>query len=482
MEIRTAVESRVRDHDETKREVLWEFPHERLDTYETTFSPDAFRASFEAELPVICWQHKHDEPLGRAVRAQALPHHNEVVGRFSDFGAVPLAHRAYTQIADGSLPGVSFGFERQAEEPHPDHRGATRITRARMQEVSPVTFPSIPGAKATGVRQEQHMEIQTILDLVDREIVEPHEARAMLADAGLDTRAYGFARDPAREGPSMGQGSVGAADVRPGMVVVSPDDSPRLVSAIAMPSPEVVMIHYEGEPTGVPYEPTTALGLVYPGAAARDQLPGPSGLAAGEAARFAAMQFPGDTGQRYDSQVPEYAVALDSALDEAERCYAAGDEERARALVGAAGKAADDLLTVMGIEDDDQRGLKNLGKKKAKPFGDEDDDDDEDEGRGDYPTDVRRTVSQKEREGMEPGDFAGKAKSFPINKPEDVKAAFASLGRAGADNYSTDQIKANIVRIAKRKGGAFAAALPDTAKREDARSEARARAMRTRIA
>ena len=44
---------------------------------------------------------------------------------------------------------MSFGFERQSDEKHPERRGITRITKAKMREVSPVTFPSIPGALAS---------------------------------------------------------------------------------------------------------------------------------------------------------------------------------------------------------------------------------------------------------------------------------------------------------------------------------------------
>lgn len=63
-----------------------------------------------------------------------------------------------------------------------------------------------------------------------------------------------------------------------------------------------------------------------------------------------------------------------------------------------------------------------------------------------------RFVSKKERDSADSGDFAGKGKSFPILKKEDVAAAAASIGRAGSDNNSTNTIKANIIRIAKAKG------------------------------
>lgn len=64
-------------------------------------------------------------------------------------------------------------------------------------------------------------------------------------------------------------------------------------------------------------------------------------------------------------------------------------------------------------------------------------------------------------------DFAGKDKSFPIVKPGDVSDAASSIGRAGPSNYSTDKLKANIIKIAKRKGASFTAQLPDTWKKEE---------------
>lgn len=74
-----------------------------------------------------------------------------------------------------------------------------------------------------------------------------------------------------------------------------------------------------------------------------------------------------------------------------------------------------------------------------------------------------RYISSKTRKAADSGSFAGKGKSFPILKSEDVSAALHSLGRAGAGNYSTDTIRANIKRIAKAKGFA----LPDSLKGDD---------------
>ncbi len=63
-----------------------------------------------------------------------------------------------------------------------------------------------------------------------------------------------------------------------------------------------------------------------------------------------------------------------------------------------------------------------------------------------------RFISKPERDKASSSDFAGKGKSFPILKPEDVSAAAHSLGRAGSGNLGPSGIKARIIAIAKRKG------------------------------
>jgi Mu-like prophage I protein len=81
-----------------------------------------------------------------------------------------------------------------------------------------------------------------------------------------------------------------------------------------------------------------------------------------------------------------------------------------------------------------------------------------------------RDIPEEERKAIPDEDFAGKHRSFPIATPEDVEAAVHSIGHAGDDNYSADTIKANIIKIAKRKG--FEAHLPQAWQDELEGSEA----------
>lgn len=71
-----------------------------------------------------------------------------------------------------------------------------------------------------------------------------------------------------------------------------------------------------------------------------------------------------------------------------------------------------------------------------------------DEGQPLYERDIPQTTRDKAKGS----DFAGKGTSFPILKAEDVGAALKSIGRAGSGNYDSATLKANILRIAKKKG------------------------------
>lgn len=72
-----------------------------------------------------------------------------------------------------------------------------------------------------------------------------------------------------------------------------------------------------------------------------------------------------------------------------------------------------------------------------------------------------------DRDKIPAADFAGRDRSFPIVTPGDVSDAASSIGRAGADNYSSDQLRENITRIAHRKGPQFVAELPESWQKGD---------------
>lgn len=79
-----------------------------------------------------------------------------------------------------------------------------------------------------------------------------------------------------------------------------------------------------------------------------------------------------------------------------------------------------------------------------------------------------RFIGAATRKAADAGSFAGKGRSFPILKAEDVSAALHSIGRAGPGNYSSDVLRANIKKIAKAKGFALPDSLKDDTDKESA--------------
>lgn len=67
-----------------------------------------------------------------------------------------------------------------------------------------------------------------------------------------------------------------------------------------------------------------------------------------------------------------------------------------------------------------------------------------------------------DRDKLSESDFAGRNRSFPIVTPGDVSDAASSIGRAGPDNYSSDELRRRITSIAHRKGPSFVAELPES--------------------
>lgn len=174
-------------------QVKVEFPHERVDSFKTTFGTRAFEDSFKEQLPIMVWAHDLRDPIGRGIRAQVLPKHNEVIGRFSDLEAVPSAKRAYHQIHDGTITDFSFGYVNGPEIPHPDptlrRRGVRQIPRATMREFSPVAIGSIPGAKVAGIREDGNLVTvdspESVARLVELNVISPDEGKQLLRSFGL---------------------------------------------------------------------------------------------------------------------------------------------------------------------------------------------------------------------------------------------------------------------------------------------------------
>lgn len=153
------VHGTVTDIDERKGQFLAEVPFFRTDTYRTQWVPSSFEDSFaRAErsghrFPVL-WQHKMDSPIGVVNRQQITRRAAEFTAQLSSLTDVPLARQAYSQLKSGHVSGISFGFERQHETPHPEERGVKILDKVNFHELSAVTMASVPGARVLSVRSQ----------------------------------------------------------------------------------------------------------------------------------------------------------------------------------------------------------------------------------------------------------------------------------------------------------------------------------------
>lgn len=137
------------------------------DDYRTTFHSGVFSESLSDHLPVMVWNHNWDEPIGRWIDADDTPQRLRMLGeldlemvrtpsgRETDTPAVPMAHRAWTQMNKRTVSQFSVGFMRMSDEPHPEFRGITDITKGWLDEASPVIVGAVPGTQLLGTRSRQ---------------------------------------------------------------------------------------------------------------------------------------------------------------------------------------------------------------------------------------------------------------------------------------------------------------------------------------
>lgn len=123
-----------------------------IDDYNTSFVPGCFTEGLQKRLPRICWSHSWAEPIGRVISYTDSATELRIIAQLDLDDAVPTAQRAWAQLKSGTIVDVSVGFARLADQPDPDNKGVTRITRATLDEVSLVLVGAVPGAVVVGTR------------------------------------------------------------------------------------------------------------------------------------------------------------------------------------------------------------------------------------------------------------------------------------------------------------------------------------------
>jgi HK97 family phage prohead protease len=129
------------------------------DQHKTSWAPGVLTESLRAKLPKVVWSHDWRRPIGRVTSYTEQADGLDAHARFADPDKVPDARMAKSLLGDEIFDEWSFGFRRQADEPDPAHKGVTRITRATLQEISPVLSGSVPGTRTLSVRATPDPEL-----------------------------------------------------------------------------------------------------------------------------------------------------------------------------------------------------------------------------------------------------------------------------------------------------------------------------------
>jgi HK97 family phage prohead protease len=117
-----------------------------VDSYGTTFDRRAFAWDGKS-LPML-WSHNASEVVG-SIRSVTVENDGlKIRGKLNL--EVQRAREVRAMLIAGDISGLSIGFRRLKDEARSG--GIRHITQARLQEVSFVALPSVPGSGVTSVR------------------------------------------------------------------------------------------------------------------------------------------------------------------------------------------------------------------------------------------------------------------------------------------------------------------------------------------
>lgn len=123
------------------------------DSYGDIVAPGAFEetlaeAKASGRLPAMLWQHDPSEPIGVWTDMAEDKRGLRVRGKFAD---TQRGREAFSLVKMGALSGLSIGYSTVGVE-FDDESETRTLTKVRLWEVSPVTFPANDRARITRVK------------------------------------------------------------------------------------------------------------------------------------------------------------------------------------------------------------------------------------------------------------------------------------------------------------------------------------------
>jgi HK97 family phage prohead protease len=130
-----------------------------VDSYKTRFMPGVFKRQVAEGQIASVWAHQVDRPIGVVTDFRDSSEALDGTLKFLPFEDCPDARLAWSSMKAGAIKGISFGFERLADERNAQQSEVRDITDANLSEASPVLSPAVPGAKVLAVRSDASAEM-----------------------------------------------------------------------------------------------------------------------------------------------------------------------------------------------------------------------------------------------------------------------------------------------------------------------------------
>ena len=169
-----------------------------VDSYGTYFMPGAWDKSIErfnsGEVIPVLWSHDRKMPLGKCTELRSDEKGLWAHGKLTMED--PQAQTAYAHMKDGSVLGLSVGFEMDYDSvEYNQDLDAYGIADADLMEYSVVVFPANPNAKITQVKSshdhdigENDMNLKDQIDAMNKAIEEIRTAANSASDAEISKR------------------------------------------------------------------------------------------------------------------------------------------------------------------------------------------------------------------------------------------------------------------------------------------------------
>jgi len=169
-----------------------------VDSYGTYFLPGAWDKSIErfnaGEVIPVLWSHDRTKPLGKCTELRSDEKGLWAHGKLTMED--PQAKIAYAHMKDGSVLGLSVGFELDCDAlEYNQDLDAYGIADADLMEYSVVVFPANPNAKITQVKSshdhdigENDMNLKDQIDAMNKAIEEIRTAANSASDAEISKR------------------------------------------------------------------------------------------------------------------------------------------------------------------------------------------------------------------------------------------------------------------------------------------------------